>query len=287
MHTRSNTGPSLRDLARGEDRIVGVHAPAIVRATFDRIARADVLVLLVVLVALVGAWVFLEIADEVSEGETQRLDVWVVRSVRRPADLALPIGPRWLEDDVRDLTSLGGRSVLLLVTASVVLYLWLVRTFHAMWLVLGAAVGGQLLTALLKAAFARPRPDVVPHLAPVNFSSFPSGHSMSAAVVYLTLGLLLARLTDRTRLRIYFLTLATFVTFLVGISRVYLGVHYPTDVLAGWAAGAVWAASCWLLAGYLQRRGAIETHTDGIIPTAAPRGVALIDGRSAGDAPAS
>jgi undecaprenyl-diphosphatase len=266
---------------------VGVHAPAIVRSTLGRIARTDLLVLLAVLVALVGSWVFLEIADEVSEGETQRLDVWVVRSLRRPADVAAPIGPRWLEDDVRDLTALGGRSVLFLVTASVVLYLWLVRTFHAMWLVLGAAVGGQLLTALLKAVFARPRPDVVPHLAPVNFSSFPSGHSMSAAVVYLTLGLLLARLADRTRLRIYFLTLATFVTILVGLSRIYLGVHYPTDVLAGWAAGAVWAACCWLLAGYLQRRGAIETHTAGIIPTAAPREVALIDERSSGDAPPS
>ena len=264
---------------------MGVQAPTIVRAGLDRIARTDLLVLLAVLTMLIGSWAFLEIADEVAEGETHRLDAWVVRSLRRPADATVPIGPRWLVDDMRDLTALGGRSVLILVTAAVVLYFWLVRTFHAMWMVLGAAGGGQLLSALLKAAFARPRPDVVPHLAPVNFSSFPSGHSMSAAAVYLTLGLLLARLTERTRLRIYFLTLATFVTFLVGISRIYLGVHYPTDVLAGWAAGAVWATCCWLLAGYLQRRGAIEPHTDGIIPTSAPREVKLKCETSSGDAP--
>ena len=97
--------------------------------------------------------------------------------------------------------------MLILMTATVVLYLWLVRTFHAMLMVLGAAVGGQLLSALMKAVFARPRPNIVPHLTPANFSSFPSGHSMSAAAVYLTLGLLLARFTDRTRLRIYFLVL--------------------------------------------------------------------------------
>jgi undecaprenyl-diphosphatase len=245
------------------------------------------LTLLAVVIALAGSWAFVEIADEVGEGEVRAVDAWVLRSLRRPADSAVPRGPRWLTDDMRDLSALGGRAVLLLVTAAVVLYLWLARTYHAMWLVLGAAVGGQLLCAVLKAAFARPRPDIVPHLTPAAFSSFPSGHSMSAAVVYLTLGLLLARLTDRTRLRIYFLTLAAFVTFLVGISRVYLGVHYPTDVLAGWAAGSVWATCCWLLAGYLQRRGAIETLTEGVIPMATPGDVTSIDERSSGDAPRS
>jgi undecaprenyl-diphosphatase len=264
---------------------VGVHASAIVRATFDRIARTDLLILFAVLTALVGSWAFLEIADEMAEGEFQRLDAWVVRSLRRPVDAAVPIGPRWLVDDVRDLSALGGRPVLIVVTAAIVLYLWLARTFHAMWVVLGAAVGGQLLSALLKVVFARPRPDIVPHLTTVNFSSFPSGHSVSAAAVYLTLGLLLARFTDRTRLRIYVLTLATFVTFLVGISRVYVGVHYPTDVLAGWAAGSVWATCCWLLAGYLQRRGAIEAHTSGIIQTSASPEAGLISDRPTGDLP--
>jgi undecaprenyl-diphosphatase len=242
---------------------------SVVRAGLEWIARADVLVLFAVLTLLVCSWAFLEIADEVAEGATQSLDTWVVRSLRKPADARVPVGPRWLADDMRELSALGGRPVLIMVTASVVLYLWLVRTFHAMWMVLGASVGGLLLSAVLKTAFARPRPDVVPHLAPATYSSFPSGHSVSAAAVYLTLALLLARFTDRARLRIYFLTLATFVTILVGISRIYLGVHYPTDVLAGWAAGAVWATCCWLLAGYLQRRGAIETPTEPTVRTSA------------------
>src|SRR5205085_9940078 len=107
--------------------------------------------------------------------------------------------------------------------------------------------------------FDRPRPSVVPHLSHVMTSSFPSGHSLLSAVVYLTLGSLLARLVGPPRLKLYFLGVAVLLSFLVGLSRVYLGVHYPTDVLAGWAAGLTWAVLCWLLARYLQHRGAVET----------------------------
>jgi undecaprenyl-diphosphatase len=251
-------------------RAVSIWVPKGIATRLRQASKADLLVLLAVLAALAGSWAFVELADEVTEGETRRLDAWVVRSLRTPADAAVPIGPRWLAEDVRDLSALGSRSVLLLVTASVVLYLWLVRTYHAMWLVLGSAVGGQLLGSLLKAIFARPRPDVVPHLSTASFSSFPSGHSMSAAAVYLTLALLLARLTDRLSLRVFYLGLAAFVSLLVGLSRVYLGVHYPTDVLAGWAAGSTWAIACWLLAGSLQRRGAIEAHVEGDVPDLTP-----------------
>lgn len=233
---------------------------ALTRRLIDQLRRTDYLVLLVALAALLSSWTFLEIADQMVEGETRRLDEWVLRSLRHPADPSIPVGPGWLRETVRDLTALGGFSVLLIVTTAVVLYLWLSRTYHAMWLVLGSAVGGQCLSTALKAFYDRPRPALVPHLVYAEFSSFPSGHSMNAAAVYLTLGLLLARLTEHRRLKIYFLGIALLLTLVVGLSRVYLGVHYPTDVLAGWAAGAAWAAGCWLLAGYLQRRGTVEQH---------------------------
>lgn len=84
-------------------------------------------------------------------------------------------------------------------------------------------------------------------------SSFPSGHSKLSAVTYLTLGGLLARMHPQPWVKTYLLLLATLLTFLVGVSRVYPGVHWPTDVLAGWAAGAAWALLCWLFAGWLQQ----------------------------------
>jgi undecaprenyl-diphosphatase len=114
------------------------------------------------------------------------------------------------------------------------------------------------LSSALKALFRRPRPEVVPHLMRVYSSSFPSGHSIISAVVYLTLGALLARTFRQRRFKFYFLAVAVVLTGLVGVSRVYMGVHYPTDVLAGWTAGLVWATLCWLVDRHLQRRGKIE-----------------------------
>ncbi len=118
------------------------------------------------------------------------------------------------------------------------------------------------MSTLLKQLFSRPRPDLVPHESFVYTASFPSGHSMMAAVTYLTLGALLARVQPRRQVKAYLLVLAALVTLLVGISRVYLGVHWPTDVLAGWAAGAIWALLSWLVARWLQRRGQVEPDAD-------------------------
>jgi undecaprenyl-diphosphatase len=148
--------------------------------------------------------------------------------------------------------------VLVLVTLAVLGFLLLARKYHALLLLLGATLGGLLLNILLKSYYERPRPTVVPHLSDVRTPSFPSGHSMLSAVVYLTLGAMLARLVERRRLKLYFVAVALLLAFLVGVSRVYLGVHYPTDVLAGWAIGLAWAVLCWLVTQYLQRRGAVE-----------------------------
>jgi undecaprenyl-diphosphatase len=166
------------------------------------------------------------------------------------------------------MTALGGVAVLAMITLGVVGFLWIQKKYHAMWLVVVAMAGGLIISTLLKNVFARPRPQLVTHLSHVYTSSFPSGHSMLSAVVYLTLGALLARFIEGRWSKFYFLSIAMLLTFLVGISRVYMGVHYPTDVLAGWTAGLVWAVLCWLVARYLQRRGAVERDVD----SAEPRG---------------
>jgi undecaprenyl-diphosphatase len=225
---------------------------------WTRLPRTDALTLAAVVMTVVAGWCFLEIADEVAEGQTRGLDEWVVRSLRHSADPSNPLGPPWMEEVIRDLTALGGITVLVLVIGAVAGYLWICRAYHSIWLVLSASLGGLLLSVLLKGVFQRPRPNLTPYLTHVSLSSFPSGHSMNSAIVYLTLGLLLAELSDRTRLKAYFIAVALFLTVLVGISRVYLGAHYPSDILAGWTAGATWAGLCWLLARRFRRTASIE-----------------------------
>jgi undecaprenyl-diphosphatase len=158
----------------------------------------------------------------------------------------------------RDFTALGGVGVLTFITIAALGSLLLSRRFRMALFTLVAVSGGMLLSTLLKLGFDRPRPDLVPHESIVYTASFPSGHSMMSAVTYLTLAALLNSVEPSRRLKAYLLIVAIAVTVLTGVSRVYLGVHWPTDVLAGWAAGAAWAALCWLVAHYMQRRGKVE-----------------------------
>jgi undecaprenyl-diphosphatase len=209
-----------------------------------------------------GTWIFAEVANEVSEGETQGVDRALMLALRNPSDVADPIGPRWLEEIGRDLTALGGIAVLTLLVLAVIGYCLLLRKPRAAAFVGSSVLGALLLSTLLKRLFDRPRPDIVPHLSHVATSSFPSGHSMLSAAVYLTLGALLARLHANVVLKAYALLWAFLLTSLIGVSRVYVGVHWPTDVLAGWAAGAAWAALCWLFARRLQRQGTVEPPRD-------------------------
>jgi undecaprenyl-diphosphatase len=228
------------------------------RRFFRWLGGYELAVLLGLLVIVAGTWGFGLLAAEVLEGDTQRFDDRIIRALRRPDDPATPIGPAWAEEVGRDITALGGMAVIVLIAGSVVGFLALDRKYGAMAFVLGATSSGFALSVALKALFRRPRPEVVPHLMRAYSSSFPSGHSMISAVVYLTLGALVAQLVRQRRLKLYFLNLAVFLTFLVGVSRVYMGVHYPTDVLAGWTAGLVWAVLCWLVQRALQRRGQVE-----------------------------
>ena len=210
-------------------------------------------------VGLLG-WGFIELAGEVSEGSTLAFDRRLLLSLRNPADVADPLGPGWLEESARDITGLGGHVILGLITLATIAYLFMTRRRGAALLVLASVGGGMIVSTLLKLGFERPRPDLVPHATQVYTASFPSGHAMLSAVVFLTLGALLARVHKPRRVKLFFLSLAIVLTMLVGFSRVYLGVHWPSDVLAGWCVGAFWAGLCWYAALLLQRKGQVETE---------------------------
>ena len=223
-----------------------------------RAAKAEVASLVVVFLLGGALFVFASIAEEVKEGDTLGFDSAVLLALREPGNVSDPIGPQWLEAAVADLTSLGGSAVLTVIVTITCGFLFLSGKHHAALLVLATSIGGGFLSTLLKSFFDRARPDVVLHLVGVSSASFPSGHALSSATLYLTLGALLARVQPQRHLKIYTGLVAATLTVMIGLSRVYLGVHYPTDVLAGWCIGAAWAMFCWLITGWLQRRGTVE-----------------------------
>jgi undecaprenyl-diphosphatase len=196
---------------------------------------------------------FAEIADDVGEGDTRAFDESLLLALRT-SDPADPIGPVWFEQSVADITALGGFAVLALVTLLVCGYLLVQKKWGGALMLLVATAGGTAISEGLKMGFNRPRPDLVAHVVETTSMSFPSGHAMLSAVTYLTLGALLARTQEKQRLRGYVLGAAILVTLLIGVSRIYLGVHWPTDVLAGWCLGAAWAMLCWSIATWLTRR---------------------------------
>lgn len=214
---------------------------------------------------LVGSMAFLllvvavsKLASEVLEGETLRFDKQILASLRDPADPSRPIGPRWLVSAALDITALGSATVLGLVVLVVSGFLVLQGRCRLGLVVCAASVGGWIIDGTLKQLFQRPRPDVVPHLREVYTLSFPSGHALTSAVVYLTLGALLMRIADRRLTKFFCMAAAMTVTFFVGASRVYLGVHYPTDVVAGWLLGFSWALLCWIVERALERHAGLR-----------------------------
>jgi undecaprenyl-diphosphatase len=198
------------------------------------------------------------IAQEVSGGKPLTFDQYVIVAFRNSANPSVPIGPAWLQEAARDITSLGSTSVLGITTFAVVGYLFLARKPSVAWLMLIAVLGGVALNNLLKFAFARPRPDLVTYGVRVFTTSFPSGHATLSSIAYLTMGALLARIDPSLTISLYFMLLAAFLTVLIGVSRIYLGVHFPTDILGGWCIGAAWAMGCWVLMAWLQNAGHVE-----------------------------
>ncbi len=209
-------------------------------------------------VAAVLCLAFIRIAAYVSGETPGEFDVHIITALRNPADLSDPIGPGWLEEAMRDLTGLGGTIVLVIVSLAAFFFLLMTGKTHSAYMLAASVIGAMILSQTMKLGFNRPRPDLVPHGARVYTMSFPSGHAMMSAAVYLTLAALLARTQQRSRVRVFIIFIAALLTILVGASRVYLGVHWPTDVLAGWAGGAAWAIFCWTAMYWLQQRGKVE-----------------------------
>lgn len=231
------TTPSITDLVRGMRDI--------------RIATMPV-----VLVALAagGVYAFLALASGVGDGELERFDTALLLHLRQPGNPAEPLGPAWLQQTVLEITTLGGYPVLVTLVAAVVGFLMVSRQFGPALFLLVSIVGGTLAGQLLKIVYDRPRPDVVDHLVQTHTASFPSGHATMSAVVYLTLAALIVRLVDGVAVRAYVLAVALLLTFAVGMSRIYLGVHWPSDVAAGWALGTAWASLSWLAVSLLRSR---------------------------------
>jgi undecaprenyl-diphosphatase len=210
----------------------------------------------------VFAWLLLKCVPNIYKGRLEAFDNHLLRALRRPENPSIPIGPKWLPQAAKDVTALGSGSNLTIVTGILVGFLCLNRRFRATGFLLGSVGSGLLLCQSLKGFFARRRPAVVPHLVHFDPASFPSGHSMGAALVYLTSGSIISRQVTGSLAKAYFLSMAVLLAVMVGVSRVYLGVHYPSDVLAGWAAGSLWSSACAQAARWLQHQGSVEPPTE-------------------------
>lgn len=221
--------------------------------------------LVAVFLLLASTWAFLRLWWAVGAGSVESFDTTVLLALRSRVDANDPIGPPWLQELGRDMTALGGVGVIVGVTLLTVGLLGMSGRRRTAALVMLAIVGATAVSLLLKRSFDRPRPDLVPHGSLVYTSSFPSGHAMLAAVTYLTIGAVIMRMARGAALRCFVLLAAVVVTLAVGVSRVYLGVHWPSDVLGGWIAGAGWACFVWLAVRFLQRRGTLEPSSDRIV----------------------
>ena len=208
---------------------------------------------LVALIAVGGVVGFVHITSEILRGEKAGPDRFILLALRVPGHPEKPIGPAWLLQSAIDLSALGGFTFIWLFTLATLGFLLLIRRWAAAGVFFLAIAGASGLNAVLKLGIHRARPEVVPHLAEVSNASFPSGHAMISAATYMTVGALLAQTQPSRLVRTYLVSLSIVLALMIGISRLYLGVHWPSDVLAGWFLGGAWALLFWSLAHHAER----------------------------------
>lgn len=207
-------------------------------------------IFLMICVCLGGYFLFGKLVSEILEGESHIIDTKILMFMRDPSDRNVLWGPGWFQEMMRDITGLGGIGILTLITIACAIYFFIIRKANLAFYILVSVGTGVLFSNFLKSYFDRPRPDLVPYGSIIYTASLPSGHALMSAVVYLTLGAIIAETQSSRSVKIYILSIATMISVLVGISRVYLGVHWPSDVLAGWLAGVSWALMFWLVVHY-------------------------------------
>jgi undecaprenyl-diphosphatase len=219
-----------------------------------RIARTEIAALSALFVVTAGITIFADLAEDMREGDGQAFDQSILSAMRPHADLSDAWGPWWLEEAAADLTSLGGIAVLTLFATIVILFLFLQRKHLSALLLLVGLGGGVVLSEGLKSVFERDRPPQIYQAVDTINASFPSGHALLSAVFYLSIAVMLTRAFPERRFKAYVLGVGVALTLIVGMTRIYLGAHWATDVFAGWSVGAAWAMTLWLVSYGIARR---------------------------------
>jgi len=230
--------------AKGADSVDPI--PSDVRDPPWLLAAGGAVAMAVLPIALVGALI--------DHGSRFAFDRAILLAARDGTMHGTPVGPAWLAQAMVDVTALGGPTILAIAVALTCGFLAIRRRWVTIWLVLGATVTGSLAVALAKGLVARPRPELTDHLVTISSASFPSGHAANSAIIYLSIATILMQIVEGRAARSYILAAATLLVVAIGCSRVYLGVHWPSDVLAGWSFGILWAIAWWMLGARIRLR---------------------------------
>ena len=216
------------------------------------VAQAEFAALGALAIITLGTMTFVEIADDMTDADGQAFDQMVLHWMQPVA--GQPRGPWWLHEAAADITSLGGIAVLTLFAVVALGMLLILRKWLSALLLLIGLAGGVALSEGLKALFQRERPPAAFQAVETLNASFPSGHALLSTVFYLTVAVMMTRAFPRRRLKAYVLGVGMAFALMVGLTRVYLGAHWASDVMAGWCVGAAWAMALWLVSYAVERR---------------------------------